>query len=273
MPSHGLSYLLSKEIKTTNKQVKSAGLHGLLRLFLSIVLVCGASWLAAKVLAQCLSDNVGTKICTKARGADGKIHITYSINSGVFGVTEEGAIQAAINGWNAQSSTSGVVFELAPTGTTADLTFEFTLDASSATGTSGCARQDQFANRIYWGDDLQNRWPMGQAEVVAIFMHEIGHMLGLAHTSTATVMRQVAGQNCSTPAGATSVTQSDAQDVAHCIATSCTLQAPPRSGPSVAVTRSCTQEYTIEPIYNNEGDLVGYENRSMLTCTYTSSRS
>lgn len=114
---------------------------------------------------------------------------------------------------------------------------------------------------------------MGGAEVAAVFMHEIGHMLGLAHTSTATVMRLVPGQNCSTPAGATNVTQSDAQDVAHCIATSCALPAAPRPGPGVVVTRTCTQEYTVEPIYSVEGDLLGYETRSMRTCTYSLSRS
>lgn len=145
-PSHGSSHLLSKSINAPDKAVNRTRLPALLRLLMIIVLGCAASWLVVTALAQCLPDNLGTKICTKQRSADGKIHITYSINSGVFGVTEEGAIQAALDAWNAQSNTSGVVFELAPAGTTADLTFTFTADDTPETGTAGCARQDQFTN-------------------------------------------------------------------------------------------------------------------------------
>jgi antirestriction protein ArdC len=111
------------------------------------------------------------------------------------------------------------VFDPAPAGTTADLTFTYTSD-ESPTGTDGCAREDPASQSIYWGLTLKNRALfLGNAEFVAVMMHEIGHYLGLAHVTDADIMRP--GQDCSTPAGALSVTQADAQEVVNCRATFC----------------------------------------------------
>lgn len=178
------------------------------------LLLCGflSTWLNIAVLSQCLPSQYRTIICTKAPSADGKVYVTVSINGGL--PNEQQLIQNALDAWNAYSDITGVVFEAASAGTIADLTITYT---ENTLLNGECAAQDPYSQSIYWGMELRNRnLFMGEAEFTAVIMHEIGHFLGLDHTTSNDIMRQVPGQNCATPAGATNVTQSDAQQVAGC---------------------------------------------------------
>lgn len=98
---------------------------------------------------------------------------------------------------------------------------------------------------------------MGDDEYVAVMMHEIGHFLGLAHTTSATVMRP--GQDCSTPAGALNVTEADAQQAAVCFSYFCNTPPPPPPAGGGGEQPPCMDHYRFNPIYNDEGDMVDFE--------------
>jgi hypothetical protein len=173
---------------------------------------------------------------------------------------EQALIQRALDAWNAHSDTTNIVFEAPTGGATTDLAFSYTEDSSSS-GSDGCAREDPWTGNIYWGIELRNRnLFMGDDEYAAVIMHEIGHFLGLAHTTAATVMRP--GTDCSTPAGATTVTAADAQAVANCFSSFCNPPAPPPPPPEGGggwEQPPCADHYRFNPIYDREGDMVGFE--------------
>lgn len=136
---------------------------------------------AVGVLGECLPNTSQSAICWKPAGADGKVHIAVSMSGG--SAQQHALIQRALNSWNAQSDTTGVVFEATTAGATPDLTFSYTED-SSPSGSAGCARSAGGSGHIYWSIEMSNRLLfMGEDEYAAVMMHEVGHFLGLAHTS------------------------------------------------------------------------------------------
>jgi hypothetical protein len=170
---------------------------------------------------------------------------------------ERELIQRALDAWNAHSGTMGVVFEAAAAGTAADLTFSYTEDSSSS-GSNGCAREDPWGGNIFWGIELRNRLLfMGDDEYAAVLMHEMGHFLGLSHTTAPTVMRP--GQDCSSAAGNTTVTESDAQTVVWCSSYFCNQPLPTPTPPEEGGEGACASHYRLNPIYNSEGDVIGVE--------------
>jgi peptidase M66-like protein len=196
-------------------------------LTLLVITTLVGSFMERNCLADCLPSEYMTAICSKSPGGDGKIHVAVSMNGGV---TLQPLIQKALDGWNAYSGTTGIVFDPAPAGSTPDLTISYISD-ESPTGTDGCAREDPPTQSIYWGQILQNRdLFLGDAEFTAVFMHEIGHFLGLAHMPSGDIMTQ--GDDCSTPAAALSITQADADEVARCRSTFCATPTPTPTPPS-----------------------------------------
>lgn len=213
---------------------------------------------AVGVLGECLPNTSQSAICWKPAGADGKVHIAVSMSGG--SAQQHALIQRALNSWNAQSDTTGVVFEATTAGATPDLTFSYTED-SSPSGSAGCARSAGGSGHIYWSIEMSNRLLfMGEDEYAAVMMHEVGHFLGLAHTSAATIMTP--GETCATPVGATNVTAADAQEVANCRSSFCASlipPPPPDEGGGGGDEPPCEDHYRFNPIYNNEGDVVAYE--------------
>lgn len=147
---------------------------------------------------------------------DGKRHI--KVDLGTASGPERSAMEAALNEWNSFKDTTGVVFDIVPSGTPADLEFSFTL---SRTLSGGCASFNPSSSRIYYSTQLGERMNnLGQAEVVAVFVHELGHFLGLAHTTNPpTMMNQPPpGSTCATGTNAVrNIQQADAVQVTACM--------------------------------------------------------
>lgn len=237
---------------------------------LLVILASGSSFLWVVVTqGQCQDYLFAYRVCSVPRGSDGKKHITVNFAGGSEGVpsaAERQAMDTAINEWNRQSDTSGVIFEQAPAGATAVLEFAFSSNSSAGTSTGGCARHNVQSSRIYWGSDLQARGAtLGMSQVAVVFAHELGHVLGLAHTTDPpTIMNQAA--NCQSVIANSSVTQADAQKVADCIANSCTRPSRASVTPVLDNGPYCYYRESPEATYNNEGDVTGVQTVYTYTC-------
>jgi hypothetical protein len=164
-------------------------------------------------------DNLA-RFSGKPRDANGNIHVTVNYSGGPEASNQNitSAMQAAVGEWNLYSGTTKVIFELAPAGQFADLEFYHTTDSSL---TRGCAAFMPGSDRIYHGPEMEARLAtLGEFEVEVVFKHEIGHYLGLAHTSNPpTIMNQPPpGSSCTNGVNTTKfVNQSDASQVATCV--------------------------------------------------------
>jgi len=99
----------------------------------------------------------------------------------------------------------------------ADLEFAWTDDTSK---NGGCGKFDPTTKRIYHGEEMEARLAsLGESEVQVVFKHEIGHFLGLAHTtSPATIMNQpIIGDCTNGTISDKSVDSNDAAQVLTCI--------------------------------------------------------
>lgn len=192
------------------KQMNRRTLSALI--IVSVLSVCGAIAYAQ----TCSPDSTFLRwTIGKPRDAAGLYHVTVNWSAGPDGApnaTMMAQIQGATADWNIYACTTGVVFE--PVNGSADLEFVLTTDESL---TGGCARYDPPSVRIYHGPNLQSRLDnLGAAQTRLVFKHELGHFLGLGHTtSPATIMNQ--GQNCLSFASATSITAADALQAALCM--------------------------------------------------------
>lgn len=181
-------------------------------------------WIVSTLAQQCKPTEVDnlSRFNNKPRDGNGNIHITVNYSAGTEGsnaiITR--AMQSAIAEWNTYSSSTHVVFDPATPGQQADLNFYHTL---SSTLTGSCAHFSAETNRIYHGAELEARLSaLGEAEVAVVLKHEIGHFLGLAHTtSPETIMNQPPPDStCSNGTISTKfVFQSDAIQAGNCIAT------------------------------------------------------
>ena len=181
-------------------------------------------WVVSTLAQQCqqTGDDNLSRFVNKPRDGNGNIHVTvnYSGSTEATNATITRAMETAIREWNTYSSSTHVVFDPATPGQQADLSFFHT---TSSTLTGGCAHFSPDSNRIYHGAELEARLAsMGEDEVAVVLKHEVGHFLGLAHTtSPATIMNQPpAGSTCSNGTISTKfVFQSDAIQAGNCIAT------------------------------------------------------
>ena len=181
-------------------------------------------WVVLTLAQQCQPtsfDNL-SRFSGKPRDGNGNIHITVNYGAGTEATnsTIRSAAEAVIREWNVYSGSTHVVFDPVPAGQQADLDFYHT---TSSTLTGGCARFSPDSNRIYHGAELEARLAtMGEDEVRVVLKHEVGHYLGLGHTtSPETIMNQPpAGSTCTNGTISTKfVFQSDAIQAGNCIAT------------------------------------------------------
>jgi len=214
-------------------------------LLAAVVLVLPLIYVAA-LAQQCQPNSIDdlSRFQGMQRDANGILHVSVDFGAGTSETnpTIRAAMEAAINDWNTYTSITGVHFEPVSAGQTADLAFFRTGDSSL---TGGCGKFSPASNRIYHGDEMEARLAaMGQAEVEIVFEHEIGHYLGLAHTTDPpTIMNQPpAGTDCSNGTISTKfIFQDDARQVGTCVGAINPRPTPDDGG--TCVRHSCSTNY------------------------------
>ena len=150
-----------------------------LRQFLQVIgivmLLLATSVLIANSIAgqNCLTaSNISGILLNRAPDpADGKIHVTYSFSESNVPDTSKLAIENAIGQWNSKSSSTGVMFDPAPTGASGDLEFKRSNDPAQ---TGGCAAYRPSSARVFYSADWETRAGNEAAGATAI-AHELGH--------------------------------------------------------------------------------------------------
>src|SRR5215218_2746476 len=97
---------------------------------IAILLLATSALIASSIAGQnCLTaSNISGILLNRATNpTDGKIHITYSFSEASVPNTTKTAIENAIGQWNSKSGSTGVVFDLAPAGSFADLLLRNTI--------------------------------------------------------------------------------------------------------------------------------------------------
>ncbi len=214
--------------KTLNQRMRRARIGLLVVAILFATLSVGVVISAFAQQCQQSTDDNLSRFSNKPRDANGNIHVTVNYSAGPEGsnpsITQ--AMQSAIAEWNVYSNSTKVVFEMAASGQQADLDFYHTVDSSL---TGGCGKFQPGTTRIYHGAELEARLAnLGQFEVEVVFKHEIGHYLGLAHTTNPpTIMNQPTEGGCDGTISSKYVLQSDALQAGNCIAAINPTPTPP----------------------------------------------
>jgi hypothetical protein len=142
--------------------------------------------------------------------------VNYSKNTALPPTTQELTIfHDAIAEWNLYFCQTGIYFVEAPSGSLADLDFWRTTSDAVA---GGCiVYEGGNVADINYGPAWEARLAsLGTAQAKAAVLHEIGHFLGLGHTtSPATIMNQAS--SCSASVAVTALTTSDANRVGSCL--------------------------------------------------------
>ncbi|HXI26297.1 MAG TPA: matrixin family metalloprotease [Pyrinomonadaceae bacterium] len=123
--------------------------------------------------------------------------------------------------WNLHACDTGIILIPANPSTYADIIF-FQLSTDSGATTGGCIayRPQEGGLPLYdinYGPNFMSRLStLGHDEAKAAVMHELGHALGLTHTtSPATIMNQATA--CSAPAPVSTLSNADGLKVAECL--------------------------------------------------------
>jgi matrixin len=193
-------------------------------LIFSLVLSSALAFQISVLSQQCQPSTFDdlSRFRNMPRDSNGVLHLTvnYGAGSGQTNASVTHAMETAVAEWNSYSSITKVFFEPVAPGQQANLDFYHTTDSVL---TGGCARYSLGYDRIYHGQELEDRLTaLNEFEVAVVFKHEIGHYLGLAHTTDPpTIMNQPpAGTGCTDGVTSTKfVFQSDASQAANCIAT------------------------------------------------------
>lgn len=191
---------------------------------LSVVLLLSIA-VFTSIWAQvaCIPDeDFASALKNRAPAADGKIHVTYSFNNPNITQTSKDAILNAIAQWNGKSDKTGVVIDLAASGTIADLEFK---DSTDLNQTGLCASYAPSTGRVYFNPAWEGRAENSQSAGATVIAHEIGHFLGLNEAGTSpsspTIMNNpvvVQGTTCQNAAVPTTTVQdSDGNRSGACI--------------------------------------------------------
>lgn len=181
----------------------------------------------------------------KTRDSLGRLHVSvkYDGGSNAPNATVKRLMEEAVSEWNTFQCKTGVLFETA-SGGAADLEFHYVLSDSL---TLGCASYSSATVRIYHGPNLQTRLTqLGEDQAKAAFKHELGHFLGLGHTTTpATIMTQPV--SCAAPASKIFVFQTDAVKAGLCMQAG-TPCATPTPSPTPTPTPTSPEEEECESL-------------------------
>src|SRR6266404_2809158 len=150
----------------------------------NVFLVLSVSMLLASSVSTsaqvCGSSDFLGWMAGKERDSQGLIHATVNYaggNEGAPTATMLLLMRQAVTEWNFRSCSTGVLFVPWPGGGVPDIEFTYTQTESY---TGGCARYNWTQDRIYHGPALQSRLDnLGSTQTKAVFLHELGHFLGL----------------------------------------------------------------------------------------------
>ncbi len=158
------------------------------------------------------SENLSSVAMIRNPGADGLIHVTYTLDNQSFAT----AVASAVDMWNQMSPTTGVRLELAPPGSKADLPIQ--VDTSPGQkATQGCAAYDPTRVVLLYGAGWQTSFTPA-----AIMAHELGHFMGLddagSYPVPPTIMNNAAvpGVCSMQPSQTTTVLAGDASSSTTC---------------------------------------------------------
>lgn len=163
------------------------------RLFFLLVGICLFPSASKSVSAQsCGSGSFVSWAASKTRDVQGLIQVTVKYSGGDHTPSEAvvNAAKSAVAEWNALKCSTGVQF----TETSGSATLEFYYDPEENPDlTAGCAQYRSIVTRVYHGPNFASRLAeLGSTQAKGVFVHELGHFLGLGHTtSPSTVMNQV----------------------------------------------------------------------------------
>ena len=220
-------------------------------IFAFFILIAG---LAMSIYAvTCLPANdMSSTIKNRATQEDGKIHIKYGFFDSSIDNESKAVIENAIAQWNAESGSTGVVFELAGPGEFADLEFKLSTDIAD---TGGCAGFRAETGRIYYSSDWEVRANNSVAAGATVIAHEIGHYLGLADAGfnppSPTIMNNPPpNSDCQTATVPTTTVQhSDATQSGACISTARPTPTPTPTPSSQSCANKCPNPSQYPPAY------------------------
>jgi hypothetical protein len=157
-------------IKSSNLIVMTSFLFVILTIVMSI-----------RALDCVPATDIAAELKNRPAGADGKIHVTYSLNDPNISQTSKDAIVNAIAQWNNQSGSTKVVLEPAAAGSAGDLEFKASTNVDE---TGGCAGYRHTTGRVYYSPDWEQRAAGSQSAGATVIAHELGHYLGLDEAGT-----------------------------------------------------------------------------------------
>jgi hypothetical protein len=165
------------------------------------------------------ASDISSTIKNRAAQEDGKIHVKYGFVDSNIDTESRAAIENAIAQWNAQSASTGVVFDVAGPTEFADLEFKPSTDTLD---TGGCAGFRAATGRIYYSPDWETRANNSVAAGATVIAHELGHFLGLddagVNPPTPTIMNNPSNPDCQTATVPTTTVQhTDATQAGGCI--------------------------------------------------------
>ena len=196
-------------------------------------------------MAQCFSTGGSTKqfedLANNAIGQgiqNGSITKDTSGNYVVYygptnGSTLAPTVSAAFAAWNAVTSTTGISFQPAPSGTTPTIATNLVTNAELDAQDAGCVASSQKAGGIYYDPDFTGRESGGTTSTnqnKQAVEHEIGHLLGLkdnsgntTYSGGASIMNQVDDTGGCSSLGALPTTGIQPQDASN--ASTCSKKA------------------------------------------------
>ena len=153
---------------------------------IAVLLLLGA--IGVSIAQQCMpsADLNALRIGTKVPDSNGVIHVTYAFvdsagNPATPPTAVGTAVTKAVNQWNGVTSTTHVVFEPAPAGTSATIQFKQSSDPEE---TGLCAAYRPSDDRINYNAAQEQRSANNSDDGATVFAHELGHVLGLDEAGT-----------------------------------------------------------------------------------------
>jgi hypothetical protein len=217
----------------------SQGRTSVIRAFGTVWMIFAAS--ASTVCAQkiCRPPQNFTKSDALVRGGyvggDGKVHFTFSIEPGADSKQEQ-AFREAVKIWNDQSDVTWMVLEPGDRGAATDIKFgagpiEYIDDDPKKGEKFYCGKHDPNDSSIRYHPTKMSFAGEKPDLAVKIYVHEVGHLLGLAHVENGGLMDDTSYRHLGDCEKAAQIVKpllpKDARAALHCAFTVHYMHRPP----------------------------------------------